>query len=229
MILLPDPRASRLVWQLSYVDLSAEDANSLQGHFNACCGRYRAFTFIDPTDNMLASSSDLAGASWQISNSITITSGVADPNGGFNAFTLTNNGQVDQQLTQSLAVPANNQYCFSMYVSSLGAGEVMVTRQGLSASEQDRFSTSPNWNRIVASGRLNDSSSVLKVGVTLSPGQEISLYGPQVEGQIAPSGYRATTTAGGVYTNAHWAVDELVISATAPNLFATSFNIETGI
>ena len=56
----PDADGSRMVWQLGYSALSAQEANALSTFFNACQGRLRAFTFIDPAENMLTSSSDLS-------------------------------------------------------------------------------------------------------------------------------------------------------------------------
>jgi hypothetical protein len=67
------------------------------------------------------------------------------------------------------------------------------------------------------------------VAIRLAPGQQIQLYGPQLEAQLAPSRYRATARNGAVYAQAHWAVDDLVISAEAPNLFSTAFSIETSL
>src|SRR5258708_20619318 len=115
MIVFFDPGSSRLYWQLSYNDLSTVEANALRAHFEACAGPVRAFTFIDPTDNMLAWSSDLTAAVWTKSSLVQVASGIADPVGSSFAFTVTNNSQVTEEVTQTLTVPANYQYCFSLY------------------------------------------------------------------------------------------------------------------
>src|SRR5437764_10473109 len=73
MILYPDAHAARLVWELSYTNLSMSEVEAIQAHFNTCVGRFHAFTFIDPTDNMLLSSSDLTTLPWQTSSPIHIT------------------------------------------------------------------------------------------------------------------------------------------------------------
>src|ERR1700761_8140534 len=64
MILFSDPDGAQLLWELSYTGLSDVDVQALQAHFNSCVGPFHAFTFIDPTDNMLVSSSDLTAAPW---------------------------------------------------------------------------------------------------------------------------------------------------------------------
>ena len=229
MILSADPAGARLVWQLAYTELSTSDMDALAGHFAACAGPFRAFTFIDPTENMLASSSELAAPAWQISGQIQVSGGLADPQGGTAAFTLANTGQTSQEISQILAVPANYQYCFSAYVSSAEPSEIELVRRGSSATDSQVFTAGPSWKRIVSSGRLNDPGTSFSVAISLLPGQQIGIYGVQLEAQIAPSRYRPTSQIGGVFANAHWGVEELPITADGPNLFSTSFTIETAI
>jgi hypothetical protein len=87
----------------------------------------------------------------------------------------------------------------------------------------------PGWSRVVSSGQLNDPGTTFTVGISVPAGQRVELYGVQLEAQISPSRYRPTTHTAGVYSNAHWGVDELTVVAGAPNLFSTSFSIETAI
>jgi hypothetical protein len=228
MILLADPDAARLVWQLSYSDLSSADVGALQAHFNACVGPFHAFTFIDPTDNMLASSSDWTSAAWQKSTLINVTSGITDPEGGFAAFRVTNTAEADQEISQLLEVPASYQYCFSAYASSAYASTLKLIRSGPVASEVTSFAVGPTWTRLVSAGRLNDSGIGLTVSISLAPGQQIDFYGVQLEPQAVPSRYKPTKT-GGVYSSAHLVADELTITAQAPELFAVSLSIETAL
>ncbi len=223
-----NPHASRLIWQLSYTDLDISDMQALQAHFVACLGPFHAFTFIDPTDNMLASSADLTATIWQ-KGVIQVASGAADPQGGNQGTVLTNTSQANQQIIQSLNVPANYQYCLSTYVTSTQVENIALTRSGTTASDSTVLSVGPNWTRVVSSGRLNDAGTSLTAGIVLAPGQQVTVYGMQLEAQLQPSRYRATGQAGGVYQGAHWAVDELAMVADAPNLFSTSFSIETNL
>src|SRR5579875_252526 len=116
-----DPFGSHLVWQLVYTELDDADIQALQTHFAACSGPLYGFTFIDPTDNMLVSSSDLTKTAWQMSPLVQLTAGIADPSGGSGAVTVTNTSQASEQIAQVLKVPANYQYCFSVYAKAGGA------------------------------------------------------------------------------------------------------------
>jgi hypothetical protein len=227
IIAFADPAGARLVWQMVYTELSTSDVQALEEHFSACLGPYHAFTFIDPTDNMLVSSVDLTATAWQSSSLINVSPAQADPNGGTAAFSVVNTGQADQTITQTLSVPSNYEYCLSMYAAADGPDKLTLIRKGVSAEQDTLVAIGPSWTRVIASGRLDDSGKNFTAGISLAPGQKVTLYGLQLEPQAAPSRYRATAQSCGVYQNAHWGVNELTISADAPNLFSTYFTIET--
>jgi len=224
-----DPGAGQIVWTLSYVGLSSDDANAIQGHFEACGGPLRAFIFLDPTDNLLTYSTDLTQSPWITPSGVTITSGLADPNGGTSAFSVTNGGSAAQQITQTLAAPVNYQYCFSLYASSVASGTLNLIRGSANAQQTNSYPLGPAWSRISSSGALNDSGTGLSVAISLAAGQSVTLYGPQLEPQLSASRFRPTYSNSGLYKNAHWAVSELVFTPSAPNVFSTSFSIETSV
>ena len=222
-----DPGYSHLLWNLSYSGLSGSDVQALQDHFAACNGPFHAFTFIDPTDNMLRWSSDLSDAIWQTSSLVNIRANAADPFGGANAFTITNNSQANQVFCQTVSAPAGYQYCFSVYLASYQAATVIMLRNGSSAVQPMTAGVSSTWQRLVSSGRLIDPGTAFTVGLSLLPGQQLLVYGPQLEAQVSPSSYRPTAQTSSVYQNSHWSVEQLPIAATAPDLFSTAFTIET--
>ena len=226
MILLPDPAAKKIVWQLSYTELSSADMAALVNHFAVCEGRLQAFTFIDPTGNMLMNSANLTAGGWQLPSNISSVAKVADPAGGLQAVQLTNVGQAAQEIVQTVAVPSGYQYCFSAYVSGPQNGSIGLIRRGSAAEESSLSTIGPQWTRVSSSGRLSDSGTSMTVGLSLAAGQQISLYGPQLEAQVWLSRYCATGQAAGVYANAHWAVDQLPTVAEGPDLFGTAFTIE---
>ena len=227
--MFPDSDAGRMVWQLAYTGLSTEDIGALNTHFVACQGRFRAFTFIDPTDNILVNSSNLAGSGWQTSSWIQLASNVPDPNGGTLAFTLSNTSGADQEIVQTVAIPAAYQYCFSVFATSPQQSVVTLSLRGTTTEQAAATSVDSRWTRAVVSGRLSDLGTSVTIGIRLSPGQQIGLFGPQLEGQIYPSRYHATSGKGGVYPNAHWGIDQLTTSSDAPSLFSTTFSIETAV
>ena len=225
MILLPDPGAQRTIWQLQYSHLPLVDIQSLQSHFAVCKGPLSAFTFIDPTGNMLVSSTDLTTAAWQKSSLLQMQASIVDPFGGTAAQMITNNRQSAQELAQVLAVPSNYQYCFSLYAAAVQQIPITLFQRGPNSQQSKLMILSSGWSRLVLSGRLNDSGSSLTVGISLNAGTQVKIFGMQLEAQISPSRYQPTTT-GGVYANAHWAINHLPITAEDVDSYATTVSIE---
>jgi hypothetical protein len=229
MILSADPDGWMLEWELTYSELNSSDIALLQTHFSNCMGPFHAFTFIDPTENMLVSSESLANAAWLNQGGMAITGNVADPAGGAAAFTVTNTSQTAQAITQALNVPAGYQYCLSLYAACAAQTNLTLNRTGPNLSQADTVSVVPAWSRFVSGGKLSDSGIGLTVGLTVPPGAQVQIYGIQLEAQPAPSRYRPTAQSGGVYPNAHWVSDQLMITAQGLNQFSSTFSVETAI
>ncbi len=227
MLTAADPGSSQLSWTLTYLDLSLADVEAIQGHFSACAGPFRAFTFLDPTDNLLTCSADLTQSCWLTPSGANVQTGIADPNGGNGAFTVTNASAATLNISQTLAAPANFQYCFSIYAASPGNATCTLARSSANAQQTTVSPIGQNWSRIASRGFLNDTGLGFTVGISLAPAQTVTLFGPQLEPQFEPSRFRPTYSNSGLYSNAHWAEAELVFNADGPNLFSTSFSIET--
>jgi len=221
-----DPGANQMVWTLTYVDLPLPDVEALQSHFEACAGQFRAFTFLDPTDNLLAYSADLTQSCWVTPAGLIVQAGIADPNGGNGGLSVTNVSAAALNISQTLAAPVNFQYCFSVYAASAVTTTCSLFRSSANAQQAEVARVGPNWSRLSSSGVLDDTGLGITVGISLAPAQTLMLFGPQVEPQFEPSRFRPTFSNGGLYSNAHWADAELVFNAEGPDLFSTAFNIE---
>lgn len=228
-IVLPDSGASTLSWTLEYAGLSQADVSALKASFDACAGPYRPFTFLDPTGNALAWSSNLTNSSWQKSFQVAVSGNTTDPNGGKEAFSLVNNGQAIGDFVQTIAVPSSYQYCFSLYVLSPQKASLVLLRRGSDAEDQMSVYVNAGWTRVRSSGRLNDGGSVLTVGLRLAPGQSISIYGLQLEPQTQCSLYRPTANLSAIIPNCFWTTEELVIRADAPDSYSTVVDLEAAI
>jgi hypothetical protein len=216
----------RWMWDLIYNDLTATDQAALQTFFAQCRGPLLPFIFIDPTSNMLSSSANLLASVWQADPELTVTPGAADPNGGTSAFTLVNSSQVSRQITQQVLAPANFQYCLSVFAYASSAAELTLSLSATS-SQNNTFALGESWLRFVNSGQLTDAQTGLNVAISIPAGQTVTVFGPQLEPQLAPSRYRATEAAGGVYPNAHFLTGALTFTSDAPGLFSTSISIES--
>lgn len=204
-----DPNGGSLTWQLSYAALTQDEVTSLETLFEACSGQFRAFTFLDPLANLL-------GTQWQPDATVQLSGSIA-----------TNTGAVTAGVSQSLAIPADYTYAFSVPgdLSADPAANISILASG--PNSQNQVVRSLNQPLLVYSGALVDTGLGFTIKIQLQPGQRIDLSQAQLEAQPAPSPFRPAL--GGVYTNAHWGGDELTFVAEGPNLFNTNFSIVTHV
>ena len=227
LISYPDFGAAQLSWDMTYTGLSQSDIAMLKACFDACTGPLQPLTFIDPTSNAFAWSADLSNSVWEKSALLKVSGSTNDPSGAFDGFTVVNNGQAAEELTQTIAIPSNYQYCFSVYVTSAQAGSLNLIRRGSGAEQMDTVSVDNTWTRVQSSGRLNDGGNTLIIGMNLTPGQSVTIYGPQLEAQAQSSPYRATTAVSGVYPKCYWATEEIAITADGPSSYSAQIFLET--
>jgi len=212
---LADPSAEATEWRLEYVQLSESEAQSLRDFFVECEGSLQSFTFLDPTANLLAWSETLSEAVWACEPLLSLSENIADPLGGTRASRLTNTGGGAQNIAQTLAAPADYQYCFSLYARSTTPVNVTLL---LGSGRADRI-VMDQWARIsyTATGEAT-------FGLELPAGSDVDVFGLQVEPQPAASGYKRSTT-GGVYENARLRDDSLAMKATCVGQHSCTVNI----
>jgi hypothetical protein len=217
---LADPAGATVGWQLHYANLSDAELAGLQQFFMAMEGSLHSFTFLDPAANLLAWSEDLTNAVWQGAPFLTISGGVADPLGGSNAWQLANSGAGAQTLTQTLNAPTSYTYCFSVYAFS---GQPATIRLQI-GSNSAQAALNSRWSRIQIAGSGDAMASSVEFGIEMPAGATVTVFGPQVEAQPAPSAYKTGTT-GGVYRNARFRDDAFTLTSTDVNRHSATVNI----
>ncbi len=224
-----DAGADTVEWNLTYAHLTDAEWGAIEALFQAAQGQLNAFTFLDPTDNLLVWSSDLTNASWTKDPMVTVGTGLRDPEGGLGAFLATNGGQTQQGFAQTLPAPAGLTYAFSVYVSSAAPANVTLVATDGAAEAQATFNTSASWTRIELQSVLASSQTTITCRIELFPGVQVILFGPQVDAQPAASLYKATAGRGGVYPASRFAQDQLSRISTGVNQNAAMVQVFTTI
>jgi hypothetical protein len=219
-IKLADPAGETVGWKLEYANLSDAELVALQQFFTDMEGSLNGFTFLDPAANLLAWTEVLTNAVWEAAPLLTLGGGMADPLGDNNAWQLATPGVGPQTLTQTLNVPANYTYCFSVYAFSVQPTTVQLQL----ASDSAQFPLSSRWNRIQIVGTGNSAASSVGFGIQLPAGATVGVFGPQVEAQPAASAYKTGTT-GGVYEDARFRDDAFTLTSTDENHHSATVNI----
>jgi hypothetical protein len=211
-----DAGAELVEWQLAFQDLADSEVNALQQFFASCEGQLNVFTFLDPMGNLLAWSSDLTQAAWE-TTLLQIAGGIDDPTGRTGGFRLTNPTTADITLQQTIpAAPGWFTYCFSVYARSQSGGSITLYRQAGGSQQNSQFSLPATWAQACLSGTTNTTAESLAVGILIPAGQSVDVFGCQLEPQLAPSAYKSTYSASGVYQNAHFAGDTFPVTTTGP-------------
>jgi hypothetical protein len=91
-------------------------------------------------------------------------------------------------------------------------------------SNSTQAALNSRWNRIQIGGTGEATANSVEFAIELPAGATVSVFGPQVEAQPAPSAYKIGTT-GGVYANARFRDDALTITSTDVNRHSATVNI----
>ena len=220
-----DVFASEIEWDLLYRGLSAEETASLRSLFETCQGRRGEFGFADPCGNLLARSGQFDQAPWQSDAQLVWTGGQGDPQGGQDAMHVQNNGGVPQTFRQSVAWPAAQETCFSLWAKSLSATEVVVRRTSGPESVTEAISIGGEWRRIEIAAALAGTTAGVELAVEIPGAAAIEIFGAQLEPQRFASGYKRTLAQSGLYPAARFVQDELAIEADGFQTYATRVRV----
>jgi|SRR5579871_986665 len=226
-IRMADTGAAMVRWHLSYTGLSDAEAQSLTQTFCGAQGRLNAFTFLDPTDNLLLWTEDWTKPEWVADPLLTVSGGSSDPTGGTGAVQLTNTAQTMQGIRQKLAAAGWFRYCFSVYLRADLACSAQLQASCTDAMSTTTVAVGPSWARVSMATSLSSQADEISFGLALPGGSRMNAFGPQVEAQPAAGLYKKNTDQAGVYPNTHFAADELSMSADGVNQGSCTFELES--
>ncbi len=228
-IRMSDPGAAAVRWQLQYVGLTDGERSSIEQLFEAAEGRLTTFTFLDPTDNLLLWSEDYTKSVWTVDPLLQVAAGTVDPLGGNGAVQLTNTGQVPQSAKQSIEAASWFQYCLSVYLRCDSPTEIQLV---LSAAGQELRSSIPVggvWSRATKTASIPSNQNGISFRLELPAGARVSVFGAQMEPQLAPGNYKKTLDRAGVYSRTRFDSDSLSMTTGAPNQHSCVVNLVSSI
>jgi hypothetical protein len=187
-----DVSASLARWQLRLDSLDEAERTAIEQLFLATEGELNVFTLLDPSSNLLGWSEDFSKSVWVYDSLLTAAAGATDPLGGTAAWQLTNGGAAVQKVAQTIAGPANFEYCFSVYVR--GTGTVILLR----GTDSRTFALANTWQRISSAGSVVATGDTFQVAIALPAGGQAQVFGAQLEAQPAAGPYRRSLASSGV-------------------------------
>src|SRR5215471_19844850 len=140
---LADSNAALVEWTLNYQTLTDAERDALAQFYGSVEGRLGDFTFLDPTDNLLLWSEKLDENVWERSLLLTVTVGVADPNGGTSANRIINTGAGPLTIQQVVNGPGWFEYAFSMQGTSAQSEQLTLIRSTTTANQSETYQIGP--------------------------------------------------------------------------------------
>lgn len=146
-------------------------------------------------NNILLRSNEFNVGAWN-NVTATLTSGVSDPLGGTNAWTMTAAG-ANSTIYQALSVTAGVNFVHSLYIRRrTGTGVIRFRSPATPASDTDiTAQVSSSWSRVYLAGAAGASTTYLFLQLATS-GDAVDIAWGQAEAvtyQTTPSTYTATT------------------------------------
>lgn len=220
-VVMQSTAPARVCWKLQYSQLTDAEWAPLMSLFDTVHGRFGSFTFLDPSDNLLAYSEDFTAEIWTCDPPLQTITGHVDPLGGESATLLINTGQAPQRIMQSIAGPGWFTYCFSIYLRASAACPVDVIRANATLESRRTVAVTKEWARFFSSGSLGGHDDGVRFGIELPPGASALIFGAQVEAQPAAGPYKRTLNRSGVYPNSRFDQDVLADTVEAAGHSAT--------
>ena len=224
---LADAAAAAAQWELTFETLSDDERAALTDLHSAVEGRLGAFTFLDPTDNLLVWSEKLDEPAWERNSLLTVTAGVADPDGGTRASRISSAGAGPLAIQQVVNGPGWFRYAFGLAVRSDLEQQIRLIRSTATQTHSALFPIGPAWRRILLSGKFDGSEESVTFGIELGAGGSAEVFEAQAEAQAGASGYKKTLSAGGVYPAARFVDDELTVTADGPGRHSCKVRIHS--
>ncbi len=214
-----------LEWDLPYRGLSPAECAGLRELFESCEGRLGEFVFVDPFGNLLARSEQFDQAPWASDPQLAWTSNAVDPFGGHAAMRAQNNSGSAQSFKQIIQVPVSYETCFSIWIKSSSAEEVVVQRTSGPESVSVAIPIGGEWRRIETAAALPGTAVGVELTVEIPGAAAVEVFGAQLEAQRHASGYKRSLARAGIYPAARFAQDELVIEGDGFQTLSTRVRV----
>ena len=215
----PDSQAGEVHWSFLARQLDAGEKSAIENLFRTSEGSLKTFTFLDPLANLLRWSEELSETVWHRDALVSLAAGVSDPVGGTGATSVVNAGQAEQELGQTIALPAWFGYCFSFQARSASGTRLRVQRRSGTTIQEASLAVAGEWARCQSAGSIGTLDESMTFSIILAPNSQVDIYGLQVEAGPGASSYMKTSDRSGTYPETRFEHDYLDCVASGPGEF----------
>jgi hypothetical protein len=149
-----------------------------------------------------------------------------DPFAGASASTLLNTGAGLASVSQDVNVPGSMPVTFGAYVRGASSqNSLQITRIDGTASIVRLYQVGARWQQIAMTSSLAGANGNSTFSLTVSPGNQIDVYGITATAQPALSLYCKTSAHSGIYENTRFGSDTLALTRTGLNQNACQLSL----
>jgi hypothetical protein len=205
-------------WQLKYTGLTQSEAQSLREFHTAMGGAWHSFRFCDPLRNLLAWSEDQTQAIWSKTAGLTVS---LFPNPGAQGATLANTASTEGQLAQVVGCDPTLNYSVAVTArSASGAGLGVL----IGGARRDVALTA-QWQTVQFSATPGGAQDQVGFALAVPAGASVDIAGVMAECGATAAEYRYSDARQGLFTEARFQDDALVVSGTEPGVYAATLRI----
>ena len=219
------PTCEHLEWQLKFTGLTNAEAQTLRQFHREMRGSYHSFRFCDPLSNLLAWSEDPTQAPWTKTGALSITL-VPSPNSGASQMAQVLNPSGTEVLLQQ-AVGCSPCFAYSMCLTARSNSQ---STMGLLIGAQRRTVTlSAQWQEYQFTAVPGGVADQVRFAIAIPMGGEVELCGVHAEFGACSPEYRRSEGRQGLFANARFKEDLLVLRSEASGNISVEVTVLAGL
>jgi hypothetical protein len=221
-----DDRAARVMWTLQLRGLNDSELAAIVGLYQQVRGSHGEFVFLDPEGNLLVHSEDLSNPTWQKTAGLSVVAAATGPAISTTGWRLTAPAGQPGEVWQARTLPAQFHWLLSMYARADTATDLTLLLRSSFGQQTRTVTLGTAWKRYWFGGAWWPAGEGIDAGVRLPTGSTVEISALQLETQSAPSAFKATSDACGIFNEARFTNDELRVSSIAPECHEMTLRIE---
>lgn len=219
------PTGEHAEWQLKFSGLTTAEAQILQQFHRDMRGSYHSFRFCDPLRNLLAWSEDPTQAPWTKSGALSITVGQSTNTGTRQTAQVLNLSGSEVLLQQAVGCSPNFAYSMSVMARSDSQSTVGL----LIGTQRRNVSLDAQWQEYQFTAVPGGAQDQVTFGIAIPMGGVVQLGGVHAEFGACVPEYRKSEGRQGLFTNARFKDDLLVVCSEASGIISVETAVMAGL
>jgi hypothetical protein len=215
------PTGESYEWRLKYAGLTQSEVQALRDFHSQMGGGWHSFRFCDPLSNLLAWSEDPTQAVWTKSAGLAVNLFSNPVPGVAQGATLMNTATTESQLSQTVNCDPLQSYSVAVTARSLSGSSMGV----LIGAARSNVTLTAAWQQVRFTATPGGAVDQVTFALAFGMGASVDIAGVMAECGDGWAEYRRSEARQGVYAEACFANDALVVSGTEPGVYAAAVTI----